>query len=88
MRYSTARSGLKNAALIARSISALAKPMLSIFAITSSRCGPRVRADGSLKLGPSADAVAAGAEAGDGVDLGFQLIIKKKGAGAAGGAGV
>ncbi len=88
MRYSTARSGLKNAALIARSISALAKPMLSIFAITSSRCGPRVRADGSLKLGPSADAVAAGAEAGDGVDGGFDVVFDVAGAGAAGGAGV
>jgi hypothetical protein len=36
-RYSTARSGLKNAALIARSISALGKPILSIFETAASR---------------------------------------------------
>ena len=85
-RYSTARSGLKNAALIARSISALGKPMLSIFAIASSRCAPRVRADGSLKLAPSADAAAAGAGAGagDGVDGAFDVVFDMAGAGAAG----
>lgn len=36
-RYSTARSGLKNAALMARSISALGKPMLSILETAASR---------------------------------------------------
>ncbi len=36
-RYSTARSGLKKAALIARSISALGKPMLSMFWTAASR---------------------------------------------------
>ena len=87
-RYSTARSGLKNAALIARSISALGKPMLSISAIASSRCGPRVRADGSLKLWPSADAAAVGADAGDGVDGAFDVVFDVAGPGAAGAAGV
>lgn len=79
---------MKNAALIARSISALGKPIFSIFAITSSRCAPSVRADGSLKLGPSADAAAAGAEAGDGVDGGFDVVFDVVGPGAAGAAGV
>lgn len=84
-RYSTARSGLKKAALIARSISALGKPMLSIFATASSPCVPMVRADGSLKLAPSADAAAAGA--GDGVDRAFAIVLDAVEAGAAGAAG-
>ena len=91
-RYSTARSGLKNAALIARSISALGKPMLSMFAIASSPCAPMVRADGSLKLAPSVDATAAGpgagAGAGDGVDGASNVVLDVAGAGAAGTAGV
>lgn len=60
--------------------------MLSIFAIASSRCAPRVRADGSLKLAPSADAAAAGA--GDGVEGAFNVVFDVVGAGAAGAAGV
>jgi hypothetical protein len=54
-RYSTARSGLKKAARIARSMSALGKPMLSMLAIAASRSGPIVSADGSLKFLGSAD---------------------------------
>ena len=60
--------------------------MLSIFAIASSRCAPRVRADGSLKLGPSAGAATAGADAGVGVDGAFEIEVA--GPGAAGAAGV
>ena len=60
--------------------------MLSIFAIATSRCAPRVRADGSLKLGPSADTAAAGAEAGVGVDGAFDIEVARPGA--AGAAGV
>ena len=81
-RYSTARSGLKKAARIARSISALGNPILSILAIASSRCEPG--SDGSLKLAPGA-AVEAGA--GDGVAGAFGAG-PGAGAGAAGGAGV
>ena len=62
--------------------------MLSIFATASSRCAPRVRADGSLKLGASADTAAAGAAAGDGVDGAFDVVFNMAGAGAAGAAGV
>ena len=63
--------------------------MLSIFAIASSRCAPRVRADGSLKLGPSADVAAAGADdAGEGVDGASDVMLDAAGAGAAGTAGV
>lgn len=60
--------------------------MLSIFPIASSRCAPRVRAEGSLKLAPSADAAAAGV--GDGVDGAFDVVFDVAGAGAAGAAGV
>lgn len=56
--------------------------MLSIFAIASSPCAPRVRADGSLKLAPSAATAAAGA--GDGVDGAFNVVFDVAGAGAAG----
>ena len=41
-----------------------------------------------MKLGPSADAAAAGAEAGDGVDGAFDVKLDKAGAGAVGTAGV
>lgn len=68
-RYSTARSGLLKAALIARSISALGNPMPSIFAIASSRCDPKVKAEGSLKVGPS-EGGADGAEGAEGVGEG------------------
>jgi len=76
---------LKNAALIARSISALGKPMLSIFSIAASLCAPRVRVDGSLKFPPSVPVDAAGA--GDGVAGAFDVVLDA-GPGAAGGAGV
>ena len=85
-RYSTARSGLKKAALMARSISALGNPILSIFAIASSRCEPNVRADGSLKVVLSAPAAAA-AGTGEGVAGAFAVLLEA-GAGAAGAAGV
>lgn len=62
--------------------------MLSIFLTASSRCAPRVRADGSLKLAPSADKAAAGGWAGDGVDGAFDAVFDVAGAGAAGAAGV
>ena len=45
-----------------------------------------VRADGSLKLAPSADVEAAGAD--DGVDGAFNVVLDVAGAGAAGEAGV
>ena len=59
-RYSTARSGLKKAARMAASMSALAKPMLSMLAMAASRSLPIVRAEGSLKLGPEACVAGAG----------------------------
>lgn len=59
--------------------------MLSMLAIASSRCGPpRVRADGSLKLAPSAPPAAG---TGDGVAGAFEGVFDE-GAGAAGAAGV
>jgi len=54
-RYSIARSGLKNAALIARSASALANPMFSIWLIAFSASAPIVNAEGSLKAAGSPD---------------------------------
>ena len=57
--------------------------MPSIFAIASSLCEPRVRADGSLKFALSAPA----AGAGDGVAGAFE-VGSEAGAGAAGAAGV
>ena len=57
--------------------------MPSIPAIASSRCAPKVRADGSLKLAPSAGAPAG---AGDGVSGAFDVVLDA-GAGAAGAAG-
>ena len=66
-KYSTARSGLLNAALIARSISVRGKPILSIFAMAAVRSAPSVKADGSLKFPPSA-VVAVAADAGVGVE--------------------
>ena len=59
--------------------------MLSIFVMAASRCAPRVRAEGSLKLPPSV--VVAPAGAGDGV-AGASDVVVEAGAGAAGGAGV
>ena len=72
-RYSTARSGLLKAALIARSISALGNPMPSIFAIASSRCEPKVSAEGSLKVAPSADGADGADGAGEGVAGAFAV---------------
>ena len=83
-RYSTARSGLKKAALIAASISVLAKPMLSILAIAALRSSPRVRAEGSSNRrfeGGDADC-----GAGEGV-VGTLEMVEVAGAGAAGTAG-
>ncbi len=72
-RYSTARSGLLKAALIARSISALGNPMPSIFAIASSRCDPKVSAEGSLKAAPSANGADGADGAGEGVAGAFTV---------------
>ena len=79
-RYSTARSGLKKAARMARSISARAKPMLSMLAMAASRSPPMVRADGSLKRSDCC------AGAGEGV-AGTFGVFKDEEAGAAGAAG-
>jgi hypothetical protein len=68
---------------MAASMSARAKPMLSMLAMAASRSLPIVRAEGSLKLGP--DACVAGA--GDGVAGAF-CVEPDECAGAAGGAGV
>ena len=54
---------------MARSISGLANPILSMFDTAASRSGPRASADGSLKLGGSVAALLdeGAAGAGDGV---------------------
>ena len=83
-RYSTAREGLKYAARIAASISALGKPILSISAMADSRCCPILSAEGSLKFAASAPEPAG---AGEGVAGAFGAV-PDAGAGAAGGAGV
>lgn len=76
---------------MARSISALGNPMLSIFWMAASRWEPRARAEGSLKL-PASVVVGAAesiepAGAGDGVAGAFVVVLEVC-AGAAGGAGV
>jgi hypothetical protein len=68
---------------MAASMSALAKPMLSMLATAASRSLPIVRAEGSLKLGP--DACVAGA--GEGVAGAF-CDAADDGAGAEGAVGV
>ena len=76
---------------MARSISALGNPMLSIFWMADSRWAPSVRAEGSLKLaGSSAVAVAVAVAAGAGVGVAgaFAVVVLDAWAGAAGGAGV
>ena len=84
-RYSTARSGLLKAALIARSMSARAKPMLSRFAMASARSVPTYNAFGSL----SELEVAAFPEAGVGVAVtSADGAVVTAGAGAGGCAGV
>lgn len=70
---------------MAGSIWSLEKPMLSMFAIASSRCGPpRASALGSLKFLASAPGAAG---AGEGV-AGAVDVVFGAGAGAAGAAGV
>lgn len=82
-RYSTARSGLKKAARMARSISPRGKPMASMLAMAASRSPPMVRADGSLKRSDCC------AGAGEGVAGTFCVAEEAEGAaGAAGAAGV
>ena len=81
-RYSTARSGLKKAARMARSISARAKPMLSMLAMAASRSPPIVRAEGSLKRSDCC------AGAGEGVAGTFCVEDAEGAEGAAGAAGV
>jgi hypothetical protein len=83
-RYSTALSGLKNAALIAASMSVRANPMLSMLAIAALRSAPRMRADGSSKRRFEGGEAACGA--GEGV-TGTLGIVEVAGAGAAGTAG-
>lgn len=83
-RYSIARSGLKKAALMARVISSLAKPMLSIWAITGSLREPLSSVEGSLKVGASADGWA---PAGEGVAGAAWAAVLAEGAGAAGAGG-
>ena len=68
---------------MAASISALAKPILSMLAMAASRSFPMVKAEGSLKLGP--EACVAGA--GEGVAGAF-CEAADEGAGAEGAAGV
>lgn len=83
---------MKNAALIARSISLLGKPIASICAIAVSPCGPISRAEGSLNDGPpvaTLGAAAAVAPAGDGVAGAAPVeAAAGTGAGAGGAAGV
>lgn len=83
-RYSTARSGLKKAARIARSISVLSNPILSMLAMADSRSFPIASAEGSLNCRPSLG-LAAGA--GDGVAGTFSAVVLVDAAGAGGGAG-
>jgi hypothetical protein len=69
---------------MARSMSALAKPMLSMLAIAASRSPPMVNADGSLNCVPP-EACCAGA--GEGVAGAFWVDVDEA-EGAAGAAGV
>jgi len=78
---------LKKAALIARRISSLGNPMLSMLATAASLSGPSARAEGSLNVLDSEEAGAAAEGAGDGVAGGFAGAAAA-GAGAAGAAGV
>lgn len=88
-RYSIARSGLKNAALIARSISLRGKPIASICAIAVSLCGPINKADGSLNETPPAAGTVPAVPPGDGVAGGASVeVAAELGIGAAGAEGV
>jgi hypothetical protein len=81
---------LKKAALIARVMSLLANPILSIWLMTSSLCEPLNNADGSLKEAPAG--WAAPEEAGEGVAgtgaAAADVEVFVDGAGAGGAAGV
>jgi putative intracellular protease/amidase len=88
-RYSIARSGLKNAALIARSISLRGKPIASICTIAVSLCGPISKADGSLNETPPAAGTVPAVPHGDGVAGGASVeVAAELGTGAAGAEGV
>ena len=87
-KYSTARSGLLKAALIARSICDLSNPILSRFAIAADRSAPRANADGSLKVLVSVVGTVEVVEAGVGVAGILSEVGFEAGAGAGGGAGV
>lgn len=82
-RYSTARSGLLKAALIARSICDLSNPMLSKFAIADARSVPSAKADGSLKVPVPAAIEVEPVGAG----VGVAGMVSDVGFGAAAGAG-
>lgn len=79
---------MKKAALIARVMSFLAKPMLSIWAITGSLCEPLSKADGSCVAGVSADGGAFPAGEGVAGAAGAAEAAAGAGAGAGGAAGV
>jgi hypothetical protein len=67
MRYSTALSGLLNAARIARSTSGRSNPILINSWIAPSRAAPTLKALGSLNAaGPTGTGTAAGCGAGGG----------------------
>ena len=69
-------------------MSALGNPILSMLATAASRCDPSVRADGSLKVPPSAVVPVDATGAGVGVAATSCAGIFDAGAGAAGVAGV
>lgn len=73
---------------MARSMSALAKPMLSIFSIAAFRWAPRANADGSLKFPPSRVDVVDPAGTGEGVAGTFAVDVLDVATGAGGTAGV
>lgn len=83
-----ARSGLKNAARIARSISLRANPMASIWVTAPSAAVPIARAEGSLKAAAS-EGFCVARSAGEGVaGAGAAAAVFAAGAGAGGAAGV
>jgi hypothetical protein len=84
-RYSIARCGLLYAALIARSICVLSKPIDSISAIAAALCSPNASAEGSMKSPPPADAGAGAAGVGD---CGAAAVALGAARGAGGGTGV
>jgi hypothetical protein len=82
-----ARSGLKNAARMARSISLRANPIASIWATADSAAEPIANAEGSPKAGSWLAVCAAPVVAGEGV-AGAAGAVEAAGAGAGGAAGV